>query len=75
MTNRYRDIDPESWPKKTIRINADNMSLMLKLGEFQVVFKGHGSMPGTSLRMRNSDSFLHRFWLNYSALKISQYTK
>ena len=30
--------------------------------------KGYGSMPGTSLRMRNSDSFLHRFWLNYSAL-------
>ena len=39
LTNGYRDIDLGSWPKKTIRKNADNMSLTLKLGEFQVVFK------------------------------------
>ena len=30
--------------------------------------KEHGSMPGPSLRMRDANSFLHRFWLNYSAL-------
>ena len=30
--------------------------------------KERGRMPGASLRMRNADSFLRRFWLNYSAL-------
>ena len=30
--------------------------------------KEHGSVPGQSLRMRKVDSFLRRFWLNYSAL-------
>ena len=45
--------------------NQTRRIYMSKLAFFP---KGHGSMPGTSLRMRNSDSFLHRFWLNYSAL-------
>ena len=30
--------------------------------------KEDGSMPGLSLRMHDADSFLRRFWLNYSAL-------
>ena len=33
-----------------------------------IELKGHGSMPGPSLRMCDADSFLCRFWLNYSAL-------
>ena len=31
----------------------------------ELTSKEDGSMPGPSLRMRDADSFLRRFWLNY----------
>ena len=34
----------------------------------QNIDKERGRLPGQSLRMRDADSFLHRFWLNYSSL-------
>ena len=47
---------------------AAGVDILQILGKFFSRHKERGRVPGQSLRMRDADSFLRQFWLNYSAL-------